>query len=81
MDPDLEGGVGDEGGKWGGGAKGTVARTTLKGGTSRGPLSLFLGGGDKEALASFPSLSRRCHIGSANQLHSTKNTHKDDNDK
>ena len=65
----------------GGGAKGTVARTAQIGGTLRGPLSLFLRGGDKEALASFPFLSRRCHIGSANQLHTTKNTHKDDNDK
>ena len=59
MDPDPEGGVGEEEGG-GGGAKGTVARTTLRRETPSGPSSE----GDEGALASSSPLLGRCHVGS-----------------
>ena len=63
MSPGPEGGVGEEGGKWGEGTKETAARTVRRRGTPCGPSSHFPQRRRRKSPGLLlSSLSRRCHV-------------------
>ena len=78
IDPDPEGGVGEEGGEWGG--RGERRRGRRQGEERRAVhCLLFLGEGGGGALASSSPISRRCHDGSGSGAAVKTNKHKHSN--